>query len=196
MTGRAILASLLIVCATAHAGDELAFDQHGFSLTLADGWVIHDVSRFYEKYISANKKAFGENTAKVLSENSQVIFKANKGELDDDAAVFTCLFARNIDGLEEMTGAQKTALLEGATRNSYLALALRGLDVTKPTLEQENGVEYSKYRMSQKGGQHITEYKAFLSSGGMVVCAGGVLSKHLDDVVFMNDSIRGLNSDT
>lgn len=196
MKRRTILVSVLLFCATAHAGDELTFDQHGFSLTLADEWLVREIAPFYEKYLAANEKALGENAAKVLSQNTQVIFKANRGELGDDAAVFTCLVARNIDGLEEMTGAQRAELIEGAALNSYRLMASRGLDVKKPVFEEKGGIEYASYRMTQNGGEHTTDYKIFIASGGMVICAGGALSEHLTDIVFMNNSIRAPEAST
>ena len=190
MKCRTILASLPFLCASAHAGEELAFEGHGFSLTLADEWLVKEIAPFYEQYISANAKAFGETAARVLNENTQIIFKANRGDLGDEAALFTCVIGGNLDGLEEMPPAEQAALIEGAALNSYRAMAARGVNVTPPVLEVKNGFQYSTYRMSQEGGRHTTDYKVFVAGSGVIVCVGAAVSEYVDDIASMHDSIR------
>jgi hypothetical protein len=185
-----ILASLPFLCASAHAGDELAFEEHGFSLTLADGWIVREIAPLYEQYISANAKALGETSARVLRENSQIVFKANRGDLSDETALFTCVIGRNLDDLEEITPAQEAALIEGVALNSYRAMVARGMNATPPVFEEKYGFLYSTYRMTQEGGRHTTDYKVFVAGSGMIVCAGAAVSEYADDIAFMHDSIR------
>lgn len=192
MTRKATLMCALLLCISAHANAELAFTDHGFSIELAEGWAISETSALYEQYISTNEKAFGEEAANQLSRNTSIIFKANKENLNDAAALYTCIIARNIPDLPNMTEAETTRLIEEMAGNSYRTLALRGLDVTKPVLQSADGIKSSTHRLTQEEGEHITEYKLFIAGGNAVICVGGALSTHSDDIVFMNDSIKTL----
>lgn len=191
MTSKSTLLGAMLLFISAQANGELAFAEHGFSIDLAEGWTIIEVSALYESYIAANEKAFGEAHANQLSRNTSIVFKASKSGLDDESALYTCVVGRNIPDLGTMTEAETTSLIEEVAGNSYRALASRGLDVTRPVLQSKNGIKYSTHGLTQSEGEreHTALYKMFIANDNLVVCAGAALSVYSEDLVFMSDSI-------
>lgn len=188
-----VLIGAILLFTGAPAGDELRFPDHGFSIELAEDWVLSDISPLYESYVSTNKKAFGEAVGKRIGTHTGFLFKANRDGLSDEEAVFTCALARNTMELDGWTAEQRDDLLENASLSSYKALVSRGLDVTRPTLHSNNGIEYRSWTQTLTQADGIVEFKAFFSDKGLVICAGGGLSSYAQEIESMHDSIARMD---